>query len=529
MLEETRNETDEVLETFNKVMMELSSRTNQKEIETLQTRMKTSWSDASKEEKKMYTEKATEACQVICNVICPSDGQNLFHAVQEHERDCNLDFLTAAYRNTTSKKIKTQIQSLYAYEYPASKLIEMHSSFEKLSERQIKKARAHAKTFGPGTPVETTKKHRIYLNRAKVDHFIEFSNRPYFYQDVSYGTRVLKLESGERITMPNVIRTVTKSTLISEYQKHCRETEFSPLSRATLFRILDVEEASQRKSLHGLDNTAADGSSAFDSIENILNSLQQASNEKISWYEETRKSLRASKKYLKTDFRVHCKETESLCPDHCRKYALSDSENKELQELCNHQHTVVCDQCQRLTQVLIDIERVIHTCQEFYGNDQKEDILHDFGLAKNTILAWKAHILRSENQECGKQAVLETLDDSSMLVVLDWAMKFLQMRYRDKQSDWFGKRGLSWHVSSVIHRDKSATYTIKSYVHHFDSCTQDWYTVVSILEDLFKTLKRDQPVVEKAFLRSDEAGCYHNSELIAAVQDIGKREGIKLS
>ena len=69
------------------------------------------------------------------------------------------------------------------------------------------------------------KKHRIYLNKAKVDHFVEFSNRPYFYQDVSYGTRVLKLQSGERLTMPNVIRTVTKSALISEYQRHCTETE----------------------------------------------------------------------------------------------------------------------------------------------------------------------------------------------------------------------------------------------------------------------------------------------------------------
>lgn len=209
MLEEARSEADEVLERFNKVMIELSSHTNQAEIKPLQSRMKTNWTDASKEEKKMYTE-ATEACQVVCNGICPSDDQNLFRAVQEHKRDCNLDFLTAAYRNTTSKKIKTQILSLYAYEYPASKLIEMHSSFEKLSERQIKKARAHAKTFGPGKPVETTKKHRIYLKRVKVDHFIEFSNRPYFYQDVSYGTRVLKLESGERLTMPNVIRTVTK-------------------------------------------------------------------------------------------------------------------------------------------------------------------------------------------------------------------------------------------------------------------------------------------------------------------------------
>ncbi|CAB3977875.1 Hypothetical predicted protein [Paramuricea clavata] len=170
-------------------------------------------------------------------------------------------------------------------------------------------------------------------------------------------------------------------------------------------------------------------------MENILNSLQQASNERISWYEETRKSLRAGKKYLKTDFRVHCKETESPCPDHCRKYALSDSENKEFQELCSHKHTLVCDQCERLTQVLIDIEHAIKTCQGFYGNDLKDDILHDFGLAKNAILAWKAHILRSENQECGKQAVLEKLDDSSVLIVMDWAMKFLQLRYREKQSD----------------------------------------------------------------------------------------------
>ena len=38
--------------------------------------------------------------------------------------------------------------------------------------------------------------------------------------------------------------------------------------------------------------------------------------------------------------------------------------------------------------------------------------------------------------------MLETLDDSSILVVIDWAMKFLQMRYREKQSDWFGKRSL---------------------------------------------------------------------------------------
>ena len=70
-------------------MIELSSSTNQEEIKPLQTRMKTSWNDASKEEMKMFTEKATEVCQVICNVFCPSDGQYLFQAVQEHNKNMN--------------------------------------------------------------------------------------------------------------------------------------------------------------------------------------------------------------------------------------------------------------------------------------------------------------------------------------------------------------------------------------------------------------------------------------------------------
>ena len=82
LLGEARSETDEVLESFNKVITELSSHTSQEEIKPLQTGMKTSWTDTSKEEKKMYTEKATEAFQVICNAICPSDGQNLLQAVQ---------------------------------------------------------------------------------------------------------------------------------------------------------------------------------------------------------------------------------------------------------------------------------------------------------------------------------------------------------------------------------------------------------------------------------------------------------------
>ena len=56
--------------------------------------------------------------------------------------------------------------------------------------------------------------------------------------------------------------------------------------------------------------------------------------------------------------------------------------------------------------------------------------------------------LRSVNQESAKQEALQSLDSQSVLVVIDWAMKFLQMKYREKQSELFAKRGLSWHIKN---------------------------------------------------------------------------------
>ena len=105
---------------------------------------------------------------------------------------------------------------------------------------------------------------------------------------------------------------------------------------------------------------------------------------------------------------------------------------------------------------------------------------------------------------------------------MDWAMKFLQMKYLEKQSEWFGKRGINWHVSCGISRNAADdSLQIQSYVHLFDSCAQDWNTVCALLEHLLK-------IVNQVFLRSDGAGCYHNNNLIAAAYDIGVRVVVKV-
>ena len=111
--------------------------------------------------------------------------------------------------------------------------------------------------------------------------------------------------------MPNVIRTVTRSTMISQYLMFCEEEQVVPLSSATLFRILDVREASQQRSLCGLDNTAAEGSAGFERISKIVDDLQQMGQEK-SWTQEMKKSIQDGKRYFKTGYRNHCQQDERV-------------------------------------------------------------------------------------------------------------------------------------------------------------------------------------------------------------------------
>ena len=70
--------------------------------------------------------------------------------------------------------------------------------------------------------------------------------------------------------------------------------------------------------------------------------------------------------------------------------------------------------------------------------------------------------------------------------------------------------------------------TVTTYAHLFDSCNQDWFVVASILENVLQLLKKERPSIAKAYLRSKEAGCYHNNFLICSIRQISHRTGISI-
>lgn len=73
------------------------------------------------------------------------------------------------------------------------------------------------------------------------------------------------------------------------------------------------------------------------------------------WHESVLSRLKASRRYLKTDFPVHLEPTSTIL-DHCMQYALSTGEAAFTNKCVDHQHESSCDRCGLLHDVLAEIE-----------------------------------------------------------------------------------------------------------------------------------------------------------------------------
>ena len=147
--------------------------------------------------------------------------------------------------------------------------------------------------------------------------------------------------------------------MIAQYLSYCKNDNFEPLSRATLYRVLEVRKASQRKSLQGFDNTAADEAEGFQRLISIVDELEQNFSADKMWCNDIRTRLKNGKRYLKTNYRVNCRDESTLYPDHCRRYALSDQNNSDFQESCSHDHLAKCSECESLKEAIQYLEKKI--------------------------------------------------------------------------------------------------------------------------------------------------------------------------
>lgn len=217
-----------------------------RDLSPLRSQCSLSISDMAGSTIRYYKRKALESCETVLHCIAPGQSNALFDLMK---KDCTssscssskdgelINRLVMLYEESTSWPTKREILSLFVQDYTKAQLMTIIPG---LSKWRIDEARRHAALFGPGRPLEVPEVHRLRLNPVKVDHFIDFISSPNYLQDVAFGTKTIKLSNGEAFEIPNVVRTVTTSRLVNLYFSFCRENNFEPLGRSSLFGILKV-------------------------------------------------------------------------------------------------------------------------------------------------------------------------------------------------------------------------------------------------------------------------------------------------
>lgn len=162
-----------------------------------------------------------------------------------------------------------------------------------------------------------------------------------------------------------------------------------------------------------------------------------------------------------------------------------------------------CASCLLLRKTIAQLHLII-TENKMIPIDIRNRFMFRLKQSETLITEWKKHQIRSVHQAGAFDQVLNELDDKSVLLITDWAMKFLPERYREAQREFFGKRGLPWHLTYVIHR-KSTTNSLsassgssfapssspkdqpfehQTFCHIFDNCIQNCRSVVSVIADV---------------------------------------------
>ena len=190
---------------------------------------RTSWGELSQKQQTYYTRKAREIIGECMSVLAPGQENMLWDAVMSSYCPAQAgqwESFVCAYNDAATWQTKRQILSLVVDELSKEELLKL---FPGLNVWRIDQARLR-KMNGPGQPVPTSHLTRARLDQAKVDHFVDFISRPIFLQDVAFGTKTLKLSSGDTLKIPAVIRTAIPTRIITLYKAHCETTGCEPLS-----------------------------------------------------------------------------------------------------------------------------------------------------------------------------------------------------------------------------------------------------------------------------------------------------------
>ena len=160
--------------------------------------------------------------------------------------------LLNAYDQADTEKQSIIILSLVSPEhYSKTQVMELFGC----TKHKVDMAKKWRRAYGPLQQRPEKRQFRQKLNLQQAKHFLEFLFGSNLMQDVSYGTMVIKFDSGEKQVLPQAVLTAMRSHVVQDYKRHCKENLSLSEDEFNSFRFYTVEDTekyqAKSKAYHG--------------------------------------------------------------------------------------------------------------------------------------------------------------------------------------------------------------------------------------------------------------------------------------
>lgn len=236
-----------------------------------------------------------------------------------------------------------------------------------------------------------------------------------------------------------------------------------------------------------------------------------------SWCKTIRREWQIYHDFLSWEYAKHHLKQADKDRFHCCTWALGGE--------CDHAHQADgCSQCSGCFQffdlkVRPFLEQIDQTSTES-SKLEVDSMLAFIPQACKAVKDYASHRLRAEVQfRAIEEVQLEMKGDPSILyIVIDHRQKVEQMRFREGQVEYYGKKGMSmlgamfsqWNDDG---EKRGFQYSFVDYV--IDGYTgQDNLQVAAVVQQMMRTVQDRHPGVKKVIIQSDNATGFASQELI---------------
>ena len=276
----------------------------------------------------------------------------------------------------------------------------------------------------------------------------------------------------------------------------------------------------------GLDNIDVEkGMENFSSMRQIIETLAPFARDDLV-KESILLKINICEIFHKVHFERHLLQDENRHVCMCLHCGFYDEKNDPIK--CNGNHVnIPCQDCQDSFSIFKDMlvfhenaKNFIETSNICNRNPEiYDDMLqweNEIEVCRINLIDYRAHLCQKVSEQEFDQKDYLNIDKDQALVVADYKMKVLPSSYREKQIDWFSKRGISV-LGVEVHVLMNGKQEVFYHFFISDDANQDAEAVLCAKHFLYAEILPRYNVKSVKF-RCDGAGCFSSNDAKAAMK-----------